>query len=208
MTNRDARERLAAKAHYEAHIAPSAAAMGLKPRPWSDLIEDVREHCCAHVRPIVAALLSDQPHPIEVGEGDQPWEGDSCPSECERGHIYNGPVCPACPMEPDQPLPSEQGALLPGWQPIETAPKDGTIILAGHETSVFDAYWDEREGGWADGATCGYDDDLITYSPTHWIPLPAPPSLPADGAAIASTTDASQASGTPNNPSNQTKGGE
>lgn len=79
-----------------------------------------------------------------------------------------------------------------GWQPIETAPKDGTEIgvwlvftptqedwrtgLGGFER--FDvASWDagcsnpgwEREQGW---------QTHWVGEPTHWMPLPEPPSKP------------------------------
>jgi hypothetical protein len=58
------------------------------------------------------------------------------------------------------------------WQDILTAPKDGTSILAAHCDAVFDAWW----GGnaWVDGETNEWGD-YITLSPTHWMPLPAPP---------------------------------
>ena len=65
------------------------------------------------------------------------------------------------------------------WQPIETAPNDGTDILIGGDYSyaggVLQAYWGHthRKGdeswGWVD-----MEGD--TYNPTHWMPLPAPPT--------------------------------
>lgn len=80
-----------------------------------------------------------------------------------------------------------EGALIDGWLPIESAPRDGTAILAGHAHSVFDVYWSasdgsDGQGAWVDGATDNYGD-LTTYDPTHWMPLPAPPLTPSDGAA-------------------------
>jgi hypothetical protein len=63
------------------------------------------------------------------------------------------------------------------WQPIETAPKDGTRIVAlsnkkGLGLPSF-IHWD-------DGAWCGmtYEDEkrLVIYDPTHWMPLPTPPT--------------------------------
>lgn len=62
-----------------------------------------------------------------------------------------------------------------GWQPIETAPKDGTTILIAHERAVFDGYWSEPGNGWVDGDEA-LSGDLITYLVTHWRPLPAPPT--------------------------------
>lgn len=60
----------------------------------------------------------------------------------------------------------------PAWQPIETAPKDGTAFLAwrGIERGPFQCWWndDGREAYWMD-----YAD--TEPNPTHWQPLPAPP---------------------------------
>jgi len=69
------------------------------------------------------------------------------------------------------------------WQPIETAPKDGTVILVingeeeGHYTSSFQigtASWDRSYSGyyWLSNACC---DGVSYYIPTHWMPLPNPP---------------------------------
>ena len=68
-------------------------------------------------------------------------------------------------------------ALERGWQPIETAPKDGTAILL-TDARVLDwtqvAYWDGRPGEyvWArdDADTLWHKDSF-----THWMRLPSPP---------------------------------
>jgi len=72
------------------------------------------------------------------------------------------------------------------WQPIETAPKDGTFVLvclAGGP--AFDAYWEARgrvtatdEPGWCDGASShtNGEDWLLVYYPDFWMPLPSPPT--------------------------------
>jgi hypothetical protein len=60
------------------------------------------------------------------------------------------------------------------WQPIETAPKDGTEILSAVKgtNQVLIVRW---EGiGSADRGEWFYDNDGYTW-PTHWMPLPEPP---------------------------------
>lgn len=77
------------------------------------------------------------------------------------------------------------------WNPIETAPRNGDVVLLTAGGKVYAAYWnlapkafgadkkypwtllDETNGlnGWEDGK----------YGPTHWAPLPTPPT-PADPA--------------------------
>jgi hypothetical protein len=52
------------------------------------------------------------------------------------------------------------------WQPIETAPKDGTEFLARDATERDIARWDS--GG-------VYGDDLGRHPFTHWAPLPDMP---------------------------------
>lgn len=65
------------------------------------------------------------------------------------------------------------------WQPIETAPRDGSEILVGDfkETDVEDhcygvVFW--REGKWTDGLGPAWAWSGEFY-PTHWMPLPSPP---------------------------------
>lgn len=59
------------------------------------------------------------------------------------------------------------------WQPIETAPKDGTEIdvwNASAECRVVNASW--SDGMWiADDAPSSDEDDV-----THWMPLPKAPN--------------------------------
>jgi hypothetical protein len=63
------------------------------------------------------------------------------------------------------------------WQPIETAPKDGTpVLLFGKFTSLSGA-----EGGYIGQWFQGYSDrgwwvvSALPFFPTHWMPLPEPP---------------------------------
>lgn len=93
-----------------------------------------------------------------------------------------------------EPVRQELAALLDPWRPIETAPKDGSAFLAYgiHTTSPPDAQRGVKPGdNWwaiilydvwrkrADGGDCWVfaKDGKYTWSePTHWLPLPAPPS--------------------------------
>ncbi len=82
----------------------------------------------------------------------------------ERGHWCDARagVDAACDV-----LPKIIRALAPQWQPIESAPKDGTRLML----------WDSRAGGYAvTGAwVAGSADDHETI--THWQPLPGPPEV-------------------------------
>lgn len=84
-------------------------------------------------------------------------------------------------------------ARAEGWQPIETAPRDRTRVLvavpsqhAGQPMIVGEAYFDpDHEGGtwwWSGTGSKDYFTSSIhevnAGPPTHWIPLPAPPTTP------------------------------
>lgn len=85
---------------------------------------------------------------------------------------------------------------MSGWQPIETAPKDGTIIVlytaggnafvARWEDAIVENAADETIGAWRgallypDCWTDGIcwernEDDEPSDPPAHWCPLPDPP---------------------------------
>lgn len=62
-------------------------------------------------------------------------------------------------------------AQAQGWQPISTAPKDGTRVLTCNSRRVALSWFDD-------------DPDFLVWAntgvrnPTHWMPLPSPPSPP------------------------------
>lgn len=70
------------------------------------------------------------------------------------------------------------------WQPIETAPKDGTTILFWDDLMDYQiGSWSEYEDpdgepreGWNDGIFPIIGD---SGQPSHWMPLPQPPQPPA-----------------------------
>ena len=63
------------------------------------------------------------------------------------------------------------------WLPIETAPKDGTLILLLWGRNLYISKWEF--GGWVSyhGIHPLYDEDGELYRPdaSHWRPLPEPP---------------------------------
>ena len=66
------------------------------------------------------------------------------------------------------------------WQPIETAPKDGTrvILLIPYDRERFSEVECTDGGNWdADDNCWRYDGDdgPFDLQPTHWMTLPAPP---------------------------------
>lgn len=68
----------------------------------------------------------------------------------------------------------QEGCMM-FWQPIETAPRDGTDILVATQSylgGVVMAAWDKgrrQEMAWMDMYGDAYPDA------THWMPLPPPP---------------------------------
>lgn len=55
------------------------------------------------------------------------------------------------------------------WLPIETAPKDGTAIIAGaygHRPVMV---------SWREQWRYPFTMRRLTYPPTHWMPIPPPP---------------------------------
>jgi hypothetical protein len=73
------------------------------------------------------------------------------------------------------------------WQPIETAPRDGTRILMADATDMDTGQWTETV--WH-GIPSGFEDDrydaahrfdLGGKQPTHWMPLPGLPQSLHEG---------------------------
>lgn len=60
------------------------------------------------------------------------------------------------------------------WQPIETAPKDGSEILGWSSISgeAYVMWWEAIHSDWV---WCINDLEDMFCDPTHWMPLPEPP---------------------------------
>lgn len=87
-------------------------------------------------------------------DGDWWLTDDREPADsCER----------SVPLYPNPPVPQ--------WQGIESAPRDGTLILVpvGHGVMDVVSWWG---GAWRETANAL----AIRDEPTHWMPLPTPPA--------------------------------
>jgi hypothetical protein len=91
------------------------------------------------------------------------------------------------------PAPAAGGMTVPdGWQPIETAPKDGSRFLAYCDGKVDFFHWQERSDGI--NSPIGWRDSFITVyregtGPRHWMPIPSAPGAAAPSAAAPVAVD-------------------
>ncbi len=100
----------------------------------------------------------------------QPWDGANRHELRNRAGVYEW-----CADKVDAALAGVGRPEAQGWQPIETAPKDGTWVLT-CDVSDFNLQrvlrWDtdthSRNPTWR-------DHELFPKTPTHWMPLPPVP---------------------------------
>ena len=94
--------------------------------------------------------------------------------EEERGNLRES-CCFDCEAEPVTFTHISPGEVVGrGWQPIETAPEDETVML------YCGGIYGERHTGYRDGEGWRQDHDSRPFPPstppfTHWMPLPAGP---------------------------------
>jgi len=100
-------------------------------------------------------------------EGEDSWRGDGASQHARDAQT-----------EVER-IEREVEALAPSWQPIETASKDGTVILGleiqstlGDEQMRLPIQW---IGGRWSLAWTAWADESDDCTPTHWMPLPEPP---------------------------------
>ena len=70
------------------------------------------------------------------------------------------------------------GNVVPGWKTIDSAPRDGMMILAlikGTPPLMLPVHW--RDGCWWDDIDRGFGEAV-----THWLPLPLPPAEKVEAA--------------------------
>jgi hypothetical protein len=70
--------------------------------------------------------------------------------------------------------------VVPGWKTIDSAPKDGTVILiwcplmAGEKMHI--VRWNGMRGRFPWEPPGGESSAIAAKMPTHWLPLPLPPA--------------------------------
>jgi hypothetical protein len=68
--------------------------------------------------------------------------------------------------------------IMNEWQPIETAPRDGTHVLGYEDGEMTVIHWSDHpptssyKGGYWNNIYCNDGE----WWPTHWMPLPPPPT--------------------------------
>lgn len=77
---------------------------------------------------------------------------------------------------------SASNDVLGAWQPIGTAPRDGTMVLVNDTTPGFTpwvaaSYLEGEEwSGWVYDDATAQDCNPLGPNPTHWLPVPPLPS--------------------------------
>ena len=70
-----------------------------------------------------------------------------------------------------------------GWLPIESAPKDGTLVLLSRPgAAVWQGNWVGQSGRYVINGWTRFNSVDIGWEPTHWQPLPTPPAALASQA--------------------------
>lgn len=123
----------------------------------------------------VTERIAELEEQIKAAQEQEPtvWSSKSWIQEAKRGNPgYIVGEERAGFTHPLYAAPIPAPVSVPEWQPIETAPKDEMILLAG----VMDHASDWR-------IKVGYCDSLgewkifgASWEPTHWMPIPAAPT--------------------------------
>ncbi|SPL64446.1 DUF551 domain-containing protein [Ochrobactrum soli] len=153
----------AAQADYEARILSALEATSGR----SDVLED-KDRLDAATAALIS--LTEAGIPTDVQEllivGD-PSRGVA------PGSLSKAIATVIRALHPVADKPSDDGAQGEGWLPIESAPKDGTAVLAYQAGRYFKCWLecDQYEGGYF-----WQDEEDSEPSPTHWRPLPSAPA--------------------------------
>jgi len=142
---------------------------------------------------LVNALATAEPSSQETHQvlTREEYNGLNLKGWHEVCHDYDGAGNTALRYRASTPTTTD---VVLGWQPIETAPKDGRTLLLGYHNrsgkwrtvrgqwysnEMIAMDWeepDDGEEGWYETAVeADGPPDCWSITPTHWMPLPAPP---------------------------------
>ncbi len=122
------------------------------------------------------AFMDDCPDPSAHVAAPAPPR--SAPCNCAASQVLHERTCASLAAAPAQ---------AEGWQPIETAPKDHRAIIVyvpGARSPVQEVWWaqsyeEDTVGYWSTPmGPAGRGYTILIDAPTHWMPLPVPPSAP------------------------------
>ena len=75
---------------------------------------------------------------------------------------------------------NDQTPATTAWQPIDIAPKDGTVIIATDDSLTVFCYWKTYPAGSYTDGNWTYKpppvpsrDPMWHFYPTHWVPAPS-----------------------------------
>jgi len=169
-----------ARAVISKHIAAALAAdakgagpVAVKPLEWNGPDCD-GEHWASREKYVVLASNEDGYWLSGVGGFFPTVEAAKAAAQADfeqriRSAIIDAPAALGAGPTPD------------GWQPIETAPRDGNEIILGGPGWSHAGFWDNGAECHRAGAGWFFEDDrasLLTARncyPTHWCPLPTAP---------------------------------
>jgi len=73
-------------------------------------------------------------------------------------------------------LATREAGMVREWEPIETAPKDGTVVLIAMRNDYGAGAFSVRSGWWMNtGCRPDWSCCISSQKPTHWMPLPPLP---------------------------------
>lgn len=109
-------------------------------------------------------------------EHDKRWSGDT---HADLGGSVDYDATENLMAEAAARITELEAEVARRWQPIETAPKDGSVIVAIGAVPARGGYsiifWDTFHEEWA-GYTAEDEKRLVKFPPLHWMPLPEPPN--------------------------------
>ena len=147
--------------------------------PEADTVASKLEECADHIEKLEKQLAERDAALARCVEALSVAEQEifQLSGEDIENEIINSVIRP---LVSSLPASAQATAKVQQWQPIETAPKDGTnILLVNRAGNVATGLWQgngEYEGWWLRGGNRPNTFFNHHYGPSYWMPLPEPPT--------------------------------